>query len=74
MTAAAAPLSADDVRMILAASGKVAMSVLEITETPAGVVVRGDPWERSAAFHVLFDAGLAVAPYPDRDEWKRKRL
>ncbi len=35
------------------------------------VVVTGPKECRTAAFHVLFDKGLSIAPYPDRDIWSR---
>lgn len=35
------------------------------------VVVTGPEAARRDAFHVLFDKGLCVAGYPDRDLWSR---
>lgn len=33
------------------------------------VLIHGTKEQRRPAFHALFDAGLACAPYPDHDEW-----
>jgi len=44
---------------------------VETGERGTSVVVSGPGETRRRAFHVLFDRGLACAPYSDRDEWSR---
>jgi hypothetical protein len=76
-------LTARGVKAMLTRSG-VDYSGLEISDDPTAwrdletghvstnVVINGPEEARRAAFHVLFDRGLSVAPYPDRDEWSRR--
>jgi hypothetical protein len=76
-------LTARGVEMMLTRAG-VDYSGLEIYDDPTlwrdldtgrtstNVVVKGAAEARRAAFHILFDRGLSVAPYSDRDEWSRR--
>jgi hypothetical protein len=69
--------------MMLARSG-VDYSGLTITDDPVvwrdvetgerstSVVIEGPKDARLAAFHALFDRGLTVGPYPDKDYWCRR--
>ncbi len=44
---------------------------VETGESGTSVRVDGPKPARLAAFHALFDEGLANAPYPDHDYWSR---
>jgi hypothetical protein len=77
-------LTARGVKAMLTRAG-VDHSALEITSDPTvwrdvetnelttSVIVAGPKEQRTQAFHALFDRGLSVAPYPDRDYWSRRR-
>ena len=81
--AAVSKLTARGVKLMLTRAG-VDYSGLEITDdgtrwrdletgqVHTNVVIKGPEEARTRAFHVLFDRGLSVAPYPDHDEWSRR--
>lgn len=78
----ARPLSARGLKAMLTRAG-VDHSALEIRDDPAvwtnvetgeqstSVVVSGPKDTRRQASWVLYDKGLANAPYPDCDKWSR---
>jgi hypothetical protein len=49
-----------------------AVGRLTVTEQGDYVRISGPEVDRTRAFHVLSDHGLAVAPYPDHDDWIRR--
>lgn len=65
-------LTASEVLTILSSSG-TDTTRLEFREEAGCVVVTGPEEDRSEAAGVLFAAGLAHAPYGDRDEWQRRQ-
>jgi hypothetical protein len=76
------PLTARGVKAMLTRAG-VDHSALELRDDPAvwvnvetgerstSVVVSGPKHVRREAAHVLYDKGLANAPYPEYDMWSR---
>jgi hypothetical protein len=49
-----------------------AVGKLTVTERGDCVRVTGPEEDRTRAFHVLFDAGLTIAPYSDHDDYLRR--
>jgi hypothetical protein len=66
------PLTVSEVLAILSSSG-TDTTRLEFREEAGCVVVTGPARDRGEATGVLFAAGLAHAPYGDRDEWLRRQ-
>jgi len=65
-------LTARTVKILLTRGG-VAHTELTMVERHGEVIITGPKERRRDASHVLYDAGLACAPYPDRDWWRRTR-
>jgi hypothetical protein len=52
--------------------GPVVWRDVETGERTTSVLITGPEETRRAAFRVLLERGLSVAPYPDRDYWSRR--
>lgn len=65
-------LTAAAVAGVLTRAG-VDYSALEIDERDGAVVITGPAGQRREAALVLFDRGLTLAQYPDRDEYRRRQ-
>jgi hypothetical protein len=52
--------------------GPVVWRDVETGERTTSVLITEPEETRRAAFRVLLERGLSVAPYPDRDYWSRR--
>jgi hypothetical protein len=64
-------LTSTEVVYLLTEAG--AVGGLTVVEHGDYVRVTGPKDDRTRAFHMLFDAGLVVAPYADYDDYSRSR-